>query len=871
MPVPALHFRGDCRLKHRRPSALLRALPFLIIALLVTAAARGQESSALSPILVEPYDGKEVVDERIVWSWFMQSQASDGQEILCDLVVVEVIEGQSVEEAMRLNPPVVLRANLTSATWQTSPFARELEHGRRYAWQVVAKVRENGVGAMRVVSRSELWQFTYLDPMREGSNDASDTLHDPATGLPNESVGDSAAGDESSVESLDVPAPIAISGSARHTFASENRRGTLSTAPVRFDRLQIDPTIALFGVPLELSLLLTTEQNLRQSDISRGALGTRDMRRGIGLALQQRIDQEIGALERQLDSASVDSLRAFVASDSAAIAQRIAELERLSDAREPDGSLEALERLNMLTPEQATLARFPSFGFGKVAPSFGSLLFDRVTINGGSFEFNPGELYVAAAAGKLQREVDPTVLTTEALSADSLLLVDPSIGAVEFHRNLYSLRLGLGRRHGSYVALTGLYADDDDQSRTLQTIANRPLVRFVERIDSVGEIVGIDTVLESNRVIGRQRNYGFGGVGRLELEEQGLEVDGEFNLAWFDDEANRASQMLVPQPQGLPSFLRADSMLTDFDFALRAEWQLPTPDAGSINAGIRYVGGGFRSVGVAGLRTDVLRADARYGVDLFERQARVGLRYSFEEAGYKDSSNTSRIDALGASLELRPKGLPALVIGYQRHGQDLVTGKLDTAALRHVDNTIEEVTAALSWLRQWGSLRWFSLATAMVRDGTSAGDGDRFQPDSAGVFRSRTLQLDNRVALGPQLTIGLRTSYSGTLNHPLRIEEDSLGGRTLVVSKEEIDLYNLDISALVMPLDGWSLTVGAVTTYQNEIPQPAVLGAYMSSRLDVGAIGTIELRFDYRESAVPDFERIFPVERVGRIVTTARF
>ncbi len=65
------------------------------MALVATTAARGQESSALSPILVEPYDGKEVVNERIVGSWVMQSQASDGEEILCDLVVVEIIEGQS--------------------------------------------------------------------------------------------------------------------------------------------------------------------------------------------------------------------------------------------------------------------------------------------------------------------------------------------------------------------------------------------------------------------------------------------------------------------------------------------------------------------------------------------------------------------------------------------------------------------------------------------------------------------------------------------------------------------------------------------------------------------------------------------------------
>ena len=38
--------------------------------------------------------------------------------------------------------------------------------------------------------------------------------------------------------------------------------------------------------------------------------------------------------------------------------------------------------------------------------------------------------------------------------------------------------------------------------------------------------------------------------------------------------------MLVPQPQALPDFLRSDSMLTDFDFAVRAGWTPPVPEAG---------------------------------------------------------------------------------------------------------------------------------------------------------------------------------------------------------------------------------------------------------------------------------------------------
>src|SRR5439155_3582286 len=131
--------------------------------------------------------------------------------------------------------------------------------------------------------------------------------------------------------------------------------------------------------------------------------------------------------------------------------------------------------------------------FGKVAPNFGSLLFDKVTINGGALEYNPGNLYVAGAIGKAQRQVDLNSVPQD-VKDDSLLLADPQLSTLEFFRNVYSARIGYGRRHGSYIALTGMYADDDDQSRALQSIFNRPVAKLTERRDSTGTVIGVDTI-----------------------------------------------------------------------------------------------------------------------------------------------------------------------------------------------------------------------------------------------------------------------------------------------------------------------------------------------------------------------------------------
>jgi hypothetical protein len=274
---------------------------------------------------------------------------------------------------------------------------------------------------------------------------------------------------------------------------------------------------------------------------------------------------------------------------------------------------------------------------------------------------------------------------------------------------------------------------------------------------------------------------------------------------------------------------------------------------------------------VAALRSDVLRADARYRAVMLDRQMRIGLDYSFEEAGFKDSSNTSRIGAIGASLDLRLRGLPALSLSYQRHDQSLETGKRDTLQHRSTDNAIEQLSATLTWLRQWRDIRWSLFASAMIRNGSSQGSDPRFQPDSAGVFRIRTLQLDSRLSLGPAVTLGLLGSYTGTRNHPLRTGEDSSGTAFTESLTDESDVFTLDLSALLEPFAIWQVTLGAVASYEKAIPQPMLLGGYISSQLQVNDFSTIELRFDYRESAVPDLKNSFPVERIGRVVTSLRW
>lgn len=870
---------------------LLSILTFLVILTPILA----QDPTALAPILVGPYDGKDVVESQIVWTWFVQAKASGGKAMFCDLVVVEILDGQTPEEALRLNPPVILKENLTSTSWQTNPAVRNLRHGKRYGWHIVAKINTTQSANpenTKMISASEIWTFVYHDPTEPlDASVVGNTISPTPT---NESISEKDTVShinepDPTAGSTDKIPPIEFTGNARYIYSGSNRKGNLSVSPAKSHRLEAAPTLKLFGVPIGMNFLLSTEENLQQSDISRGTFGSQNTRKGLNLVFSQRIDDKIHELERARDSAEIDSLRMLASEDSLLFIEKITALEQLRTG-EMDENLELLRENDVMTPEQEILSQFPSFGVGKVAPKFGTLLFNNVTINGGMIEYNPGNFYCAASAGKVQRQVELPSLTEKLqLQDDSTLLKNPLLQSLEFYKNIYSARVGYGRKNGNYIALTGVYGEDDDESLFLQSILNRDIFKDTT-VDAVAESditvhdVEIpkgshyqkDTVvLRPSTLVSPQKNFGFGTAGHFTLDSARLVCDFEFNLMYLQDIPNYPTLRLIPPPESLPGFLEGsetNSTITDFNYGLKASYAL-LEDA-KFAVALRYVGGGFRSIGVSGLRTDVLNGNIFYEQKFLERQIRLKTSFSYDEAGYKDSVNHSIIRMVNSSLDVRFRGLPALTIDYSRHFQTLETDKRDTLRKASIDNSIDQWLLTATHLFGHDVIRLSSYASMIYQVGNTSG---RQLADTAGVFSSWTLLASNRIAFGKYIALGIMTNYSGTVNHPILLDSvpGSYGGAgslketTLTVKTET---YTADVSLLLTPAPWCEATIGGVVTYISSLKgSPAVIGGYCSSRFEIGSIGTLEMRFDYRASEAQDFKKLFALERSGRIIANIRW
>ncbi|MRG44751.1 DUF928 domain-containing protein [Chitinophaga sp. SYP-B3965] len=106
-----------------------------------------------SPLmLTEPYDGDQICDKRPTLFWQPMLPAIPG--MMYRLVLVEVKQGQAKAEALHYNMPIIQQLNIQTPMLFYPPISRELEEGKRYAWQVLANRGD------MVLGRSEIWDFT---------------------------------------------------------------------------------------------------------------------------------------------------------------------------------------------------------------------------------------------------------------------------------------------------------------------------------------------------------------------------------------------------------------------------------------------------------------------------------------------------------------------------------------------------------------------------------------------------------------------------------------------------------------------------------------------------------------------------------------
>lgn len=95
-------------------------------------------SPSSPPVLISPSDEEEIYTPLPTFSWFPPSPILYGMSITYDIKIVEVFNGQSAEDAIQVNNPIVLEEDLPSTFFSYNMTHTPLKYDTYYAWQIIA-------------------------------------------------------------------------------------------------------------------------------------------------------------------------------------------------------------------------------------------------------------------------------------------------------------------------------------------------------------------------------------------------------------------------------------------------------------------------------------------------------------------------------------------------------------------------------------------------------------------------------------------------------------------------------------------------------------------------------------------------------------
>jgi hypothetical protein len=258
-----------------------------------------------------------------------------------------------------------------------------------------------------------------------------------------------------------TPSPVTFSGLSRLTWETSNRQGYGQLLPPAFLRWDLNSILNVYGIPLSINALATTEDKYAPQTISAFSVGL--SRTDVQELIRRKIDDRIGNLTALRDrlpaltpESAADTLRTKAAdlAGSATPDAAIEKLQELRNLKETDlqERMEELQSMGLASATQGIACLFPTLVMGNSYPAYTKLTLDGLPVTGLQVECTPGPLYFAAAGGKVQ---------SATTGLGSYLSVFDQ-GA--YKRWLAAGRLGYGARDDSHLFLNMVYGADDDGS-----------------------------------------------------------------------------------------------------------------------------------------------------------------------------------------------------------------------------------------------------------------------------------------------------------------------------------------------------------------------------------------------------------------------
>lgn len=590
--------------------------------------------------------------------------------------------------------------------------------------------------------------------------------------------------------------PWRFSGWSRFAGQVADRKGLLQEIPEDYARFELTPTLSFYDVPFSANLLLSTEQNEKRQSINSLSLGL-DFQQLQASLLSRALDK-IDELRSIKEVEAIEGVEHVRDSLMRVGEEGLRDLERLRNLATYEGlrdrafseGTSALQELGVLSATEKFFLNFPSLEFGVTYPRYTQLTLSSVPVNGANIEFNPGQFYIAFAGGSSQRS--RTGEEIRRMRRPQLPEIADTVIAPTYQRTLYAGRLGAGKRDGSHIFFTTMWARDDESaseapvdSTALDTLGSRfaPKSNF---------LLGVDVALSLAE-----------DLFRFEGEITGSVINNDITTAGFKND-------------DIPEFivdLVDPTISSSIDYAYTLRTIINVADIGSkLTGAIRMIGPGYQSLGAPTLRNDLFRYDLKFEQRLLERQIGLSAFYRHDRDNLIDwKPSTTEITAYGLGLGLTFRRLPYLRINWAPYHQ-----KNDFVGERAVDNTTTTFSAITGYSFRTGALTSSANLTYSLQ-------------------QSETNIAQSDYGVG---TLGV--NYTAIFQFPLTLNAGVSLSDLSTGPDSSASILTLDLGGSFIAWDIWESSLGASISTQSDVDSR--FGFFVGSSVALWEYGYLDVR-----------------------------
>ena len=301
---------------------------------------------------------KIITNSFITFSWMPPAPIPAGVKATYSIKIVEIFGNQSPYDALLSNKAFYVNQNIPSSVFLYPVQGRSFINNKKYAWKVYAYL--NNV----LVSESETWEFTYYDnsqQVKDNNKTAAENNTDYGSNYVSKQPLQVASIDNDQVMNLiyendkedkDVK-PFLFSGTAKLNLDAGYKAMPSSELPNNVLTAELNPSIAIYGIPFTANVLLSTQQSSDKQSVNSASFNF-----------------DLNSYKQQLMSR---------------LENKVSELA---------------------TGWEKLLLGVDAFGIGTNYPSYTDYTLKGVPITGINVEINPGIFYAAFAGSKNQQGID---------------------------------------------------------------------------------------------------------------------------------------------------------------------------------------------------------------------------------------------------------------------------------------------------------------------------------------------------------------------------------------------------------------------------------------------------------------------------------